>query len=168
MASVSQRNSYQCDQCGTTNIVAAPVLYEQGTRTYSGTFHSGASQSYSAQSVAPPCTPRILRPLFFWGPMVILFLGLDGFRVQVNCRSPKVTCFGSDHSSVVFVLGLSVLLWHGLINIFAKWPATTARSIPDSVGIGSTPISAGVAGSPASYLPSALVCRTAEFCADRQ
>ena len=30
MASVSQLNPYQCDQCGTTNIVAAPVLYQQG------------------------------------------------------------------------------------------------------------------------------------------
>ena len=47
MASVSQLNLYQCDQCGTTNIVAAPVLYQQGTRAYSGTFSSGTSQSYS-------------------------------------------------------------------------------------------------------------------------
>jgi len=41
MASVSQLNPYQCDQCGTANIVAAPVLYQQGTRAYSGTFSSG-------------------------------------------------------------------------------------------------------------------------------
>ena len=41
MASVLQPNPYQCDQCGTTNIVAAPVLYQQGTRTFSGTIQFG-------------------------------------------------------------------------------------------------------------------------------
>jgi hypothetical protein len=54
MASVSQASPYQCDQCGTANIVAAPLLYEQGTRTYSGPYHSGIRQSYFAQSAAPP------------------------------------------------------------------------------------------------------------------
>ena len=51
MASVSQLNPYQCDQCGTANIVAAPVLYQQGTHTYSTRFHSGTTQSFSAQAV---------------------------------------------------------------------------------------------------------------------
>ena len=50
MASVSQLNPYQCDQCGTANIVAAPVLYQQGTHTYSTRFHSGTTQSFSAQA----------------------------------------------------------------------------------------------------------------------
>src|ERR1035438_5437344 len=49
MASISQLNPYQCDQCGTANIVAAPVLYQQGTRAYSGTFRTGPSQYYSAR-----------------------------------------------------------------------------------------------------------------------
>jgi hypothetical protein len=67
MASVAQLNSYQCDQCGTTNIVAAPVLYQQGTRAYSGTFNSGTSQSYSAQAAAPPSPRGYRRPLLLWG-----------------------------------------------------------------------------------------------------
>ena len=33
-------NPYRCDHCGTENVVAAPVLYQQGTRVYSGTFSS--------------------------------------------------------------------------------------------------------------------------------
>jgi hypothetical protein len=73
MASVSQFNPYHCDQCGTANIVAAPVLFEQGTRTYSGTFYSGMSQSFSAQSVAPPYTRGYIRPFLLWGPLVIIF-----------------------------------------------------------------------------------------------
>ena len=74
MASVSQLNPYQCDQCGTANIVAAPVLYQQGTRTYSGTFHSGTSQSYSAQVSRAACTRGYIRPLLLWGPMIFIFL----------------------------------------------------------------------------------------------
>ena len=51
MASVSQLNLYQCDQCGTANIVAAPVLYQQGTRAYSGTISRGRAN------------PILLKPL---------------------------------------------------------------------------------------------------------
>ena len=68
MASVSQLNPYQCDQCGTANIVAAPVLYQQGTHTYSTRFHSGTTQSFSAQAVTPPRPRGYLRPFFAMGP----------------------------------------------------------------------------------------------------
>ncbi len=67
MASVSQLNPYQCDQCGTANIVAAPVLYQQGTHTYSTRFHSGTTQSFSAQAAAPPDPRGYVRPLLFLG-----------------------------------------------------------------------------------------------------
>jgi hypothetical protein len=82
MASVLQPNPYQCDQCGTTNIVAAPVLYEQGTRTYSGTFYSGTTQSYSAQAVTPPLPRGYLRPFIVWGPIILLssLWAFVGFR----------------------------------------------------------------------------------------
>lgn len=33
MGTVLEQTPYQCDQCGATNIVAAPVLYQQGTHT---------------------------------------------------------------------------------------------------------------------------------------
>lgn len=82
MASVSQQNSYQCDQCGTANIVAAPLLYEQGTRAYSGPFHSGVSQSYSAQAAAPPNPRGYRRALLLWGTPICftLFWGSVGLR----------------------------------------------------------------------------------------
>jgi hypothetical protein len=81
MASVSQFNPYRCDQCGAANIVAAPLLYKQGTRTYSGPFHSGISQSFSAQTAAPPNPRGYGRPLLLWGiPICFTFLlGLVGF-----------------------------------------------------------------------------------------
>src|SRR5580692_5362910 len=104
MASVAQLNSYQCDQCGTANIVAAPVLYQQGTRAYSGTFSSGTSQSYSAQVAAPPSPRGYGRPLLLWGP-VILFLSV---WTVVSFRSilelPKATMFRLDLAAVFLLL----------------------------------------------------------------
>ena len=79
MASVLQPNPYQCDQCGTTNIVAAPVLYQQGTRTFSGTFNSGTTQSYSAQAVAPPLPRGYLRPFIALGVPIFLLSSLWAF-----------------------------------------------------------------------------------------
>ena len=82
MASVLQPNPYQCDQCGTTNIVAAPVLYQQGTRIFSGIFNSGTSQSYSAQTAAPPHPRSYIRPVLLWGPVILILSiwTLVGFR----------------------------------------------------------------------------------------
>ena len=104
MASISQLNPYQCDQCGTANIVAAPVLYQQGTRAYSGTFSSGTSQSYSAQVAAPPSPRGYGRPLLLWGP-VILFLSV---WTVVSFRSilelPKTTIFRVDLAAVFLLL----------------------------------------------------------------
>ena len=72
MASVSQLNPYQCDQCGTANIVAAPVLYQQGTHTYSTRFHSGTTQSFSAQAAAPPRLRGYILPFVLWSPIILL------------------------------------------------------------------------------------------------
>jgi hypothetical protein len=73
MASVSQLNPFYCDQCGTANIVAAPVLYQQGTHSYSTRFHSGTTQSFSAKSVTPPRPRGYLLPFIVWGPPLAFF-----------------------------------------------------------------------------------------------
>ena len=118
MASVSQRNSYQCDQCGTTNIVAAPVLYEQGMRTYSGTFHSGASQSYSAQAVAPPNPRGYGRALLLWGFGIFFacFWGVAGLRAVV--RHPNST--GTMERPIAFLVILASLCFMGMVSNFRR------------------------------------------------
>ncbi len=73
MASTSQQNSYHCDQCGAANIVAAPLVYQQGTHRHSGPFYSSVSQSQSAQAVAPPNPRGYIRPLLLWGFWILLF-----------------------------------------------------------------------------------------------
>src|SRR5580692_1266447 len=70
MASVSQPNPYHCGKCGTANIVAAPVLYQQGTHIHSTRFHSGTTQSFSAQTVKPPRPRGYIRPFLVWGPAI--------------------------------------------------------------------------------------------------
>jgi len=106
MASVSQLNLYQCDQCGTANIVAAPVLYQQGTRAYSGTFNSGTSQSYSAQVAAPPSPRGYGRPLVLWGVPICftIFWGLAGFgRILEH---PKSAATMADAVVILLLLGV--------------------------------------------------------------
>jgi len=118
MASVLQPNPYQCDQCGTTNIVAAPVLYQQGTRTFSGIFNAGTSQSYSAQAVAPPNPRGYIRPLLLWGIPICFtffwaFVGLFG----ILNRSKSAISLGN---TVTILLLLGVACVGGMLLSFRR------------------------------------------------
>jgi hypothetical protein len=118
MASVSQLNLYQCDQCGTANIVAAPVLYEQGTRAYSGSFHSGTSQSYCAQAVAPPNPRGYSRALLLWGFGIFFacFWGSAGLRAIA--RHPNSA--GTMERPVLFFMIVAVLCLMGMLFSFRR------------------------------------------------
>jgi len=107
MATVPQQNPYQCDQCGTANIVAVPLLYEQGTRTYSGTFHRGSSQSYSAQVAAPPRPQRYTRPLLLWGFPTFLFAIWSYAGLRSILEHPRATATTANEVCVFIVLGLA-------------------------------------------------------------
>ena len=73
MATSVQQHIYQCDECGTPEIVAVPILYQQGTRTFSGLFNHGISQSASAHAAAPPRRRSYTGGLLTWGFPVALF-----------------------------------------------------------------------------------------------
>jgi len=118
MASVSQLNLYQCDQCGTANIVAAPVLYQQGTRAYSGTFSSGTSQSYSAQAVSPPRPRGYLRPLVLWGPAFFILCVWTIVGFSSILEHPTTTALHPN--SVAVFLFLSVVSVAGMALSFRK------------------------------------------------
>ena len=60
MAATGQEMAYRCEQCGSSEIVALSQLYEQGTRSFSGRFTSGVSQSYSRESRSPPSAEAII------------------------------------------------------------------------------------------------------------
>ncbi len=118
MASVSQPNPYQCDQCGTTNIVAAPVLYQQGTHTYSTRFHSGTTQSFSAQAAAPPDPRGYGRPLLFWGvPICFMFFwGFAGLG-RILDHPQSAAALGN---AVGILLFLGVVLLGGMLLSFRR------------------------------------------------
>lgn len=118
MVSVSQLNPYQCDQCGTANIVAAPVLYEQGTRAYSGPFHSGTSQSYSALAAAPPDPRGYGRPLLLWG-IPICFTFFWGFAGLGRILGHPGSAARLGDTVVVFLL-LGVASIAGMLLNFRK------------------------------------------------
>ncbi len=81
-----EQNFYRCEHCGTSNIVAVPVLYQEGTRTYSALFHRAVSQSQSAQAIAPPLPRRYRRPLLLWGFAIYFacFWAWAGFSALLN------------------------------------------------------------------------------------
>src|SRR5947209_1446144 len=62
MGTALQQTDYQCDQCGATNIVAASVIYSQGTHSFSRRFSAGTTQSSSARAAAPPRARGYFRP----------------------------------------------------------------------------------------------------------
>jgi hypothetical protein len=80
MATIGQEMAYRCDQCGSSEIVALSLLYEQGTRSFSGRFTSGVSQSFTAKAASPPKPRGYLRPCLGWGFPILFccFWGLLG------------------------------------------------------------------------------------------
>jgi hypothetical protein len=118
MASVSQLNPYQCGQCGTTNIVAAAVLYQQGTHTYSTRFHSGTTQSFSAQAVAPPRSRGYLRPFLVWGPAVAFFALWTFIGFDSIIELQRTTAFKGELAFVF--LALCVISLAGMLFSLRK------------------------------------------------
>lgn len=118
MESVRQSNSYQCDRCGSTNVVAASLVYEQGTRTYSGTFNSGISKSQAAVAAEPPNPRGYARPLFLWGfgIMFASFWGVAGVRAIV--RFPYTA--GTSERSVALFAAVAIACLVGLVLNFLR------------------------------------------------
>jgi hypothetical protein len=110
MASVTQLNTYQCDQCGTENIVAAPIVYRQGTHTYTTRLHSGTRQSFTAHAAAPPDRRGYGRPFLLWGiPICFTFFwGLAGLSRILEHPKSAATLGGTV--AVFFLIGLACLV----------------------------------------------------------
>ena len=110
MAVAKQQHSYQCDQCGSPNIVALSVLHEQGTRTYSSPTNWGSSQSYSAQGAAPPRRKGYGGPLLLWGFLLSFFLFWSW-----ACYSAMFSKYPKTASSMEYPLGLLGLMVLGCV-----------------------------------------------------
>ena len=152
MASVSQFNPYQCDQCGNANIVAAPVVYHEGTRTYSGTFYSGTTQSYSALAVAPPKPRGYIRPFLVWGPPLVILLVWTVLGTNSILKHPATSALRPTSVAIFLLLDLASLA--ELYLSLRRIASYNREDFPRLHGTGNTPTFAGAAGSSALYLPS--------------
>ena len=102
---VEQQTPYQCYRCGATNVVAAPLVYQQGTHAYSSRFRSVTTQSFSAQSAAPPDPRGYGRPILLWGIPICftLFWGFVGL-VGILDHSKSATSLGNT-VTILLLLG---------------------------------------------------------------
>jgi hypothetical protein len=106
---VEQQTPYQCDRCGATNVVAAPVVYQQGTHAFSTRFSSGTTQSFSAQAAAPPNPRGYRRAVLLWGIPVCFafFWGIAGLGRILD--HPQSAANLSNSVAVFLILGFVFL-----------------------------------------------------------
>lgn len=107
MASVQEQTAYQCDQCGSPEIVALPLVYQQGSHIHRGLFWLRTSQSYSAQATAPPQPRSYIRLLFLWGIPILFFFfwGLAGLSYTLE-HPRTATATGGQAAGCFLFLGI--------------------------------------------------------------
>jgi DNA-directed RNA polymerase subunit RPC12/RpoP len=121
MVLAKQRHSYQCDQCGSPNIVALSLLYEQGTRTFSNPASWGRTQSYSAQGAAPPRPKRYGGLFLLWGFLLSFVLFWSWACYSATLKYPKTA------PSMDVPLGFLGLMGLGCLIAFALTCRRVAR-----------------------------------------
>ena len=118
MAATEQQMAYRCDQCGSPEIVALSLLYEQGTRSFSGRFTSGVSQSVTAQAACPPKPRGYLRACLAWG-FPIFFCGFwSAVGLSAVLRPPRATL--AFEGTIVVLLSLGLMFVLGLLFNFYR------------------------------------------------
>jgi len=116
MVTAGQQTAYRCEQCGSPEIVALSLLHEQGTRSFSGRFTSGVSQSYSARAAAPPKPKRYFRPIILWGPVAVFFGMWTYLGFSALFMHPKALAL-KELLAVVFFLLFRAALAKLLVNL---------------------------------------------------
>jgi predicted RNA-binding Zn-ribbon protein involved in translation (DUF1610 family) len=118
MVTAGQQMTYRCSQCGSPEIVALSLLYEQGTRSFSGRFTSGVSQSYIAKVASPPAPRSYLRAFLGWGFTIFfcVFWGSAGFRAIIQ-HPEKAESLGD---AVTFLSFLAFMFFLGMLFNFRK------------------------------------------------
>jgi len=109
MVTAGQQTAYRCEQCGSPEIVALSLLFEQGTHSFSGRFTSGVNQSYSAQAAAPPKPKRYFHSFILWGPIVVFFGMWTYLGFNALFKHPKALVLKELLAVVFFVLFIAAL-----------------------------------------------------------
>jgi hypothetical protein len=118
MATLTVQQVFQCDQCGNPDIVAVPLLYQEGTRTFSGIFSRGVSQSVAAQALAPPRRRSYARRLLPWMFAVVLTTIATSFDLNAFVRRPAFSISEAGISLIFFSFSLASVwgLTRGLLS----------------------------------------------------
>lgn len=118
MATIGQQMAYRCDQCGSPELVALSLLYEQGTRSFSGHFTSGVSQSFTAKAASPPTPRNYGRAFFGWGFAILfcVFWGVAGFRGILQ-HPQKTESLGG---AVTFLFCIGCIFFLGMLFHFRR------------------------------------------------
>ena len=109
MAATGQEMAYRCEQCGSSEIVALSQLYEQGTRSFSGRFTSGVSQSYSARAAAPPQPKRYFRSFILWVPVTVFLAMWTYVGFSALFMHPKALALKEFLAIIFAILFLAAL-----------------------------------------------------------
>jgi len=118
MGTVHEQTAYQCERCGANDIVAAPLVYQQGTHAYSTRFSSGTSQSLSAKAAAPPLPRRYTGRVIIWGIGVLfsIFWGSAGLRAIARDAHSR----GDVEGPLEFILALGLVCFLGMLLSIRK------------------------------------------------
>jgi hypothetical protein len=116
MVTAEQQTTYRCAQCGSPEIVALSQLYEQGTRSFSGRFTSGVSQSIAAKAAAPPAPKHYFRPFILWGPVVAFFAMWTYVGFSALFMHPKALAL-KEYLAVAFLILFMTSLAKLLLNL---------------------------------------------------
>ena len=120
MATSLTQQVYQCDQCGNADIVAVPLLYQQGTRTFSGIFSRGVSQSVAAQTFSPPRPRSYSLRALVWGfsTAVCLLWGSTALRALLRDGARSTALLGVTTIFLIFCVGTLVGMFRSMSKIY--------------------------------------------------
>ena len=110
MGRVLEQTPYQCNRCGAASVVAAPLIYQRGTHTYSTRLGYGTTQSFSARAWRPPQPHGYVRPLLMWGTAIIIFLLWTLAGVSAIYEHPLTSALRPSSVAMFFLLVTAALL----------------------------------------------------------
>ena len=133
MGTVLQQTDYQCEQCGATNIVAASVIYSQGTHSFYATdFSAGTNQSFSAASCCTSTSPRLSSVPFSVGDSLqLLSLSsgpLLGLRSILAALRPRQ--LSGDHGCAFPLYWNCLLRWRWFVALRQGRSLQPSKSYP--------------------------------------
>ena len=143
MGTVLQQTDYQCEQCGATNIVAAPVVYSQGTHSLFGPVsRRNNAVIFSTQLAAPP-RPEVICVHFSVGDSQAFILFLWPLLASEQFSHTRSHAALRPQTVALLPIYWNVFASLAMFQSFTQGRSLQSRSLSSAcIGIGSTHTSA--------------------------